>query len=595
MSRLLLRHPARRGLLVALLLLAVAVAPTAAHAAVSGPFGHKGRWLTDVRGRTLVLHGVNMVYKRPPYTVQAAGFGADDADFLKAEGLDTVRLGVIWKALEPRPGVYDDAYVVQLHATVDLLRSRGIATLLDAHQDLYNERFQGEGAPDWAVRDDGLPAAPMAGFPGNYLVMPALQRAFDHFWDDDAAPGDTTGLQERFAAAWAHLAASFRGDPGVLGLELFNEPWPGSTWQACLAPAGCPGFEGKLTAFTRRVTAAIRAVDPRVLVFYEPQPLFNDGTDTALGPIGDPHAVFAFHDYCLSASNTGSDIGCAPFDDLVFRHAEARATRTGDGLFMTEFGSTDATDVLTHDVERADRAMVGWQYWSYCACAAPTDTGGEGAGLVRDPAVPPSGANIKPAKLLILARPHPRAVAGTLSSFGWDGTTLRAAWTPGPGDDSELAVPSRSFPRGYGVRVTGGEVTSAAGAAVLHVRACPGATAVRVAVSATDLASAGACAPRFGLALRVRHARLRPGRPALVTLRVTRATGGAPVAGARVTLGGRLARTDAHGVARLRVRAVPRGGLRLRVTAPGARPRVLRLAAGSRREVRTTPGPGRMN
>ena len=37
--------------------------------------------------------------------------------------------------------------------------AHGIFNQLDFHQDLYNERFRG-GWPDWAVLDDGLPAAP---------------------------------------------------------------------------------------------------------------------------------------------------------------------------------------------------------------------------------------------------------------------------------------------------------------------------------------------------------------------------------------------------------------------------------------------------
>ena len=139
----------------------------------------------DAYGRAVVLHGVNMVYKRPPYTPSAAGFDAPDARFLRREGFDTVRLGVIYKAVEPSPGHYDDAYLASIAKTMKLLSSQGIFTLLDFHQDLYNERFQGEGFPDWAVMDDGLPAQPQAGFPGNYLAQPATNRAFDHFWNND--------------------------------------------------------------------------------------------------------------------------------------------------------------------------------------------------------------------------------------------------------------------------------------------------------------------------------------------------------------------------------------------------------------------------
>ena len=130
----------------------------------------------------VVLHGVNMVAKRPPYAPDATGFGADDAAFLAAEGYTTVRLGIIYAAVEPQPGVYDDAYLDRIAKTVRVLGGHGIVSLLDFHQDLYNERFQGEGWPDWAVIDDGLPAEPKLGFPGNYLGMPAL-----------SAPSTTSG------------------------------------------------------------------------------------------------------------------------------------------------------------------------------------------------------------------------------------------------------------------------------------------------------------------------------------------------------------------------------------------------------------------
>jgi endoglycosylceramidase len=584
-------------LFTAAALLGATVASTAQAAPVA-PFDHAGRWLTDAEGRVLILHGVNMVYKRPPYTPAAAGFDDEDAAFLADEGYDTVRVGVIWKAVEPSPGVYDDAYLTAIKGTVDTLQRHGIVSVIDFHQDLYNERFQGEGAPDWAVLDDGLPAEPKLGFPGNYLAQPATQRAFDHFWDNDPGPGGV-GLQDRFAAAWRHTAQFFRGNPGVLGHELFNEPWPGTTWALCgNAATGCPVFEGKLTTFVERVTKAIRTVDPDVLVMYEPQPLFNNGVKTVMGKIDDPHLVFAFHDYCLSATNSGSDAGCAPFDDLVFANAEQRSKDTGDALLMTEWGSIDAPDVLTNNVERADRNRVGWQYWSYCRCDAPTDTGGEGASIVLDPRKAPTGENIKASKLKILSRPHPRAVAGTPTAWTWDGTTFKVGWTVAAPDGSgararaagatprtELAVPRRQFPDGYGARVDGGAIVSSPGASVLRVVACPGVSSVRVTVSAKDRTSTASCriaVRRFALRLDIRHAPLVPGRRVLVTVRVRRKATGKAVPGATVRLGAHSVKTNGAGTARVRV-LVGRRGLTLRVTAPGAVGRTVRLAAGSRR------------
>ncbi|MDX6657446.1 MAG: endoglycosylceramidase, partial [Solirubrobacteraceae bacterium] len=64
----------RRALLSLVMLVAGA---SSAEAAVTAPVDHAGRWITDARGRVVVVHGVNMVYKRPPYAPDAIGF--DDA------------------------------------------------------------------------------------------------------------------------------------------------------------------------------------------------------------------------------------------------------------------------------------------------------------------------------------------------------------------------------------------------------------------------------------------------------------------------------------------------------------------------------------
>jgi len=62
--------------------------------------GRSGRWITDATGKVLLVSGVNMVNKRTPYTPAADGFGSADAAFLAANGLDAVRVGVLWEALQ---------------------------------------------------------------------------------------------------------------------------------------------------------------------------------------------------------------------------------------------------------------------------------------------------------------------------------------------------------------------------------------------------------------------------------------------------------------------------------------------------------------
>jgi hypothetical protein len=190
---------------------------TSAAAVPPAPIGHAGRWLTDADGRVLLVTGVNMVNKLAPYAPDADGFGADDAAFLAANGFDAVRLGVIWKAVEPEPEVFDDSYLARIAATVNLLGSYGIVSLLDFHQDMYNEEFQGEGAPDWAVDTSGLLAFPELGFPANYFLQPALQAAYDNFWANTHVDGE--GLQDWYAGAWQHVAAYFAGNPNLLGYD----------------------------------------------------------------------------------------------------------------------------------------------------------------------------------------------------------------------------------------------------------------------------------------------------------------------------------------------------------------------------------------
>jgi endoglycosylceramidase len=486
------------------LLLCVATAAPAAAAPGTHP-GHAGRWITDSSGRVLDLHGVNMVYKLSPYYPAVAGFGDDDAAFLASEGYDAVRVGIIYKAVEPQPGVYDDAYLAQIANTVRTLGRHGIWSLLDFHQDMYNERFQGEGWPDWAVQDDGLPAEPKSGFPNNYLLMPALQHAFDHFWANSPGPGGI-GLQDRYAAAWRHVAAYFRHVPWVLGYELLNEPWPGTNWPPCLNPAGCPAFDAMLTQFTQRTVAAIRQADPTTLAWYEPNVLFNFGSDTNLGSVGDGHAGFAFHDYCLAASGDSYPRDtCTVADNRVFANALKHSAASGDALALTEFGATNNTQLLEDMVDRADANMVPWFYWAYCGCSDPTTSGpGDTQAIVRDPAKPPTGTNLESFKLDVLSRPHPLAIAGTPLGFGFDQTTkvfelrYRTARAGGggafgPGAVTEIALPERQYPSGYTAVVDGGRIRGGPKGATLRVASCHGASQVSVRVSPPAGRSSDSC------------------------------------------------------------------------------------------------------
>jgi endoglycosylceramidase len=491
--------------LAVVLTIAVGLVTASASAAPQPPLANNGRWFVDDTGRVVILHGLNMVYKVGSYRPADSGFGPNDARWLKKNGFNTIRLGIIYKGLEPTPPAaggqpaYDVAYLQSIARTEAALAKKGIFTLLDFHQDLYNERFQGEGWPDWQVIDDGEPPEPQVGFPGNYIVNQGLNRAFDNFWANVTVEG--RGLQDAYAAAWQRVATVFADNPYVMGYDLINEPWPGSafTSDACLNASGCATFDTTtLAPFYAKLYAAIRAVDTETLIFNEPLVTFDFGADSKLPDTGDPASGFSYHVYCLPGSlgGPGSGPACEPLEDMALTNADDHAEETGDVPFLTEFGATDDLEAIERIVRLADEHMVSWQEWHYCDCADPTTSGPGVQSLVVDPSKPPEGDNVKHEKLSVLARPYPRAVAGTPQSFGFDPATGRFHLTYSTTTPSgkvlsrkqltEVFVPRVHYPHGhYEVRVEGATVVSNRRSKVLRLERTKRAKTVTVTVQPT--------------------------------------------------------------------------------------------------------------
>jgi endoglycosylceramidase len=470
---------------------AAAVGPTL-------PLGHAGRWITDAQGRVVILHGTNMVYKLAPFYPAASGFGSSDAAFLRSIDFNVVRVGVIFQALEPMPGVFDEAYLNHIASTVSTLARQGIVSILDFHQDQYNQKFQGEGFPSWAVQDDGLPN-PQLGFPHNYEGNPALQRAFENFWADRPGPGGV-GLQERYVAGWLRVARRFRGDRSVLGYEIMNEPFPGSDYTSCAEPTGCPTSDAELTSLERKVDRAIRTVDPRTLVLQEPYVTFNFGYQDHVGPLQDRRAVFAWHDYCLVGSTCSSN-------RTTMQNAAAYVAATREATFMTEYGATTDTQELDQMVSLADQFRVPWTEWAYCTCRDPTGAANEG--MVLNPRRPKRGHNLVSSILDSLVEPYPQVVAGIPTSWGFDRSTrifrlsYRTTRASGrgrfpPGSVTQIALPGLVFRSPPAVRASGAAILSRR-RGLLQIASCRGARKIRVTVAPRGV-SHGSCAIAQGAA-----------------------------------------------------------------------------------------------
>jgi endoglycosylceramidase len=474
----------------------VCALPAPTSASVGRQLSHAGRWITDANGRVVVFHGTNMVYKLAPFYPAAAGFGSEDAAYLRRLGFNAVRVGVIWQALEPQPGLFEDSYLNHIATTVNLLARYGIFSILDFHQDQYNQVFAGEGFPSWSIQTDGLPNTKTA-FPTGYEVNPALQRAFENFWADKRGPHGI-GLQERYAAAWREVAKRFRGDASVLGYEIMNEPFPGSNYVSCASPPGCPKSDAELTSQERKADRAIRSVDPRTLIFHEPYVTFNFGYTDHVGPLRDRHSVFAWHDYCLQGTSPCSS------NPRTMQNAAAYVARTHEATFMTEYGATSGTKANQYMVALADKYMVPWAEWAYCTCGDPTGVADEG--MVLNPRKPPKSGNLRPTIIHALVEPYPQVISGTPLSWGFQrsGRTFhfryKTARASGrgrfpTGSITQVELPRLVYGHGYSVRARGAAIVpSPPRSGTLVIESCRGAKTIRVRVSPHGR-SHGSCKP----------------------------------------------------------------------------------------------------
>lgn len=486
----------RRPLQVALTAcIALALLPAAADAARQRPLKPSAPYLTDRQGRVVILHGVNVVYKVPPYLPNDAqgektSFNGRDARRLRSYGFNTIRLGVSWKAVEPvrsaaagagasgqARAAFDRGYISSLAAVVRVATRQRLYVLIDMHQDYWAEKFGGNGAPDFAVLDDGLPFTPAPSFPYSYLE-PALGRAFTNFY------ANKQGIRDAYVAMWKQVATRFRGDPYVLGYDLMNEPSCEIGAGSCALPPPPRASVDLLQPLYDSLIPALRKADPTHPAFYED--LLTDaygypggiGSDPAR-PFRHRGTVLSHHVYCGQPLNTKP---CPVQEEDAFKLRAREAAKTKAALLLTEFGATDDLAILRRITAMADTYRQGWQYWQYKQYFDPTTISQTTEALVRD------DGTAKQGKLEVLARAYPSRIAGKPGSWSFDPDTgvfrLSYRTRRGVKGETEIELPlAVHYPRGYKVKVKGGKATSKRGSAQLTIAARRGARKVSATVT----------------------------------------------------------------------------------------------------------------
>ncbi|KAL4454600.1 hypothetical protein ABPG74_021805 [Tetrahymena malaccensis] len=353
--------------------------------------------IVDEQGRERIFHGVNTVVKVKPYIPYIDAFepcmSVSEQDFknMKEWGLNAIRLGTMWPGVEPTRGYYNETYLTQLKWIVDTAGKYGIYTLLDMHQDLFSQKFCGDGIPMWLIPEEEYKYFPLpipkkiefdneTGLPvdcnfitgwGTYYFSWDVAEGFEKLYTN------YEGRLDLMAQFWGKIAQTFKGNPYVLGYELINEPFAGNIFKNPLLLV--PGVADKkfLQDVYERVALEIRKYDEDHIIFFEPVPWINPFSVGFVQPPGgekySDKSVLAYHYY------SPPDFGMEPF----FKQRVKDIQKLNVGGFLTEFYVTDGpqSDIpKTMDMcDKYHQSWLGWTYkpfWNTCDTTSPDSNGG---------------------------------------------------------------------------------------------------------------------------------------------------------------------------------------------------------------------------
>jgi endoglucanase len=274
-------------------------------------------------------------------------FSEDDVVYLKSLGTTAVRLPLNYRHFESdaRPFEYLEGGFARLDRALDWCETHSLYAVLDMHA------VPGWQNPDWHSDNSSRHTL---------------------FWQHPH-------FQDRFVALWEEFARRYRGRGVIAGYNVMNEP-------VSNAPFGRfsnryePDWEA-VNRIYRRVTTAIRAIDPDHIVFLEGD-LFSREFD-GLEPPFAANLVYSSHNY----SDVG--FGPGPYPGLVNGEAwdfekQARDFLGASGtrfarkhdvpLWVSEFGAAyngpareipDRLRALDDQLTLFDRHDVHWSMWTY--------------------------------------------------------------------------------------------------------------------------------------------------------------------------------------------------------------------------------------
>jgi aryl-phospho-beta-D-glucosidase BglC (GH1 family) len=265
-----------------------------------------------------------------------AFFDEADAAHLASLGINSVRIPFNYRHFEDdaRPFEFKEEGFARLDRVVTLLAKHGIYSILDLHAvpGRQNQHWHSDNPTHIA-----------------------------EFWQHPH-------FQDRVVALWEALAERYKDRPEVAGYNPINEPSDES---------------GEvLPVFYDRVEAAIRAIDPRHVLFLDGNKYSTDFSafDRRSEPL--PNTVYTAHDYALPGIARATEYPGVTrgeyFDRSVVEQSFLRRTefmrRSGTPIWIGEFGPVYSEDrsqdawryqLLRDQLEIYAEHGASWALWTY--------------------------------------------------------------------------------------------------------------------------------------------------------------------------------------------------------------------------------------
>ena len=439
----------------------------------------KDQMFVDYLGRQVILNGINLINKNQMDNYVCA-LTPETFSKVRQFGFNVIRLGIIWDGLEPEAGVYNEDMFKCLDERIQWAKENDLYVIIDMHQDLFSVKYS-DGAPVWATLDEGKPHHTGEVWSDSYLISPAVQTAFDNFWENTPVE-DSIGVQDHYANLWKYIAERYADETTVVGYDIMNEPFPGSLaneimltmvqaygqWLAEETGQKLPEAEklfamwnsiegrhnvlktmedttvykrvllsttdiihdfekGQLMAMYEKVGQAIREVDTNHILFIEHSYFCNPGVPSGIQPLKDAEGkidrkvAYTPHGYDLLVDTEAYKEASTARVEYLFKTAKKTADRLNMPMLVGEWGAWGSNEgAYVHQADKIMRLFESQQSsQTYWAYYNNIE---------------------KNSFFKVLTKPYPTAVAGEIIkySYDWENEIFTCEWE----ENSSMDVPS---------------------------------------------------------------------------------------------------------------------------------------------------------